>query len=124
MSDPFANYDNWLVAPWDRLMEEAEHYERAAEQAADESVGHLKGKVCPECGSSDIGLDDFDDEDWRWRCGTCSNGWADDDLITPEDVINGWEMDAAEAKAEAKAEALAEARADAWEDRMNAEYPI
>lgn len=120
MSDPFANYDNWLTAPWDRRMQEAEHYERAAEQAADDSVGHLEGKACPDCESTDIGLDNFNDEDWKWRCGTCSTCWVDDDLVTPEDVINGWEMDAAEAKAEA----MAEARADAWEDRMNAEYPI
>lgn len=115
MSDPFANYDNWLTAPHERAMAEGERWDRAAEEAADESVGYLEGKTCPECGSGDIGLDNFDNDNWRWRCGTCSNCWVDDDLVTPEDVIDDWEMRVAEERAEA----IAEARAEAWMDRMD-----
>lgn len=114
MSDPFANYDNWLTAPWERMMADADRWEHAAEEAADDSVGRLEGKTCPECGSSGIGLDNFNDDDWKWRCGTCSNGWVDDDLTTPEDVMLDWEQSAAEAKAEAMAEARAEAAADRY----------
>lgn len=110
------DFDGMLISNHERKMVAGTEWALAAEEAADESVGSLESKTCPACGSRKILLDNFDDDDWKWRCERCSNGWIDDDLVTPEDVILN--------RREAAAEAMAEARAEALMDEAMGRYPI
>lgn len=110
MRDPFANYDAWLEAPYQRMYAQGD-----AEEAAWETLGvypedleppHKVGGACPKCAEGKALEPDGDADEPLLYCSACGDGVDLNEKPTFD--IGDWMNNRAEEAAERQAEARME----------------